>query len=338
MADRFESLENGEVISVQHDIQVLSGHRTFRVGEVSDAIKAHLEQAISNWNQADNGWFSPQGIDCEALRFSSPGWQKGRIRLCLEFCPDEPNLPAHSIATSLPTPTAISATTEPMGQAISPPLTAISATTEPMGVAVSLVSIPPTPFPPTVHETAPSTVTAVDTSLEQTTTHDTHAAVASPIEIAPTTVADTDIHHSAAFVAIPVVGIATIGAVVATIAAPDLPETITNLAPHAETTLELEHPTDLGTNSGGFDEIAFDFDLADKDRGIMIPNGMMELDLADLGLDFSEHDLLSFEENGMFTASAEFINLQDLDRPENSGMLIDEVWNEMNQGNWPGIN
>ena len=114
MADRFESLENGEVISVQHDIQVLSGHRTFRVGEVSDAIKAHLEQAISNWNQADNGWFSPQGIDCEALRFSSPGWQKGRIRLCLEFCPDEPNLPAHSIATSLPTPTAISATTEPM--------------------------------------------------------------------------------------------------------------------------------------------------------------------------------------------------------------------------------
>jgi KGK domain len=335
MADRFESLENGEVISVQHDIQVLSGHRTFRVGEVSEAIKAHLEQAISNWNQSDNGWFSPQGIDCEALRFGSQGWQKGRIRLCLEFCPDEPNSPAHSIAASIPTPTAISATTEPMGQAISPPPTAISATTEPMGVAVSLVSTPPTPFPPTVHEN--SVEISSDISLEQTTTHDTHAAGASPSET-PTTEADTTIHSSDAFAAIPVAGIATIGAVVATIAAPALPETIANLAPHAETTLELEQPTDLGTNSGGFDEIAFDFDLADKDRGVMIPNGMMELDLADLGLDFSEHDLLSFEENGMFTPSTEFINLQDLDRSENSGMLIDEVWNEMNQGNWPGIN
>ena len=335
MTDRFESLENGEVISVQQDIQVLSGHRTFRVGEVNEAIKAHLEQAISNWNQSDNGWFSPQGIDCEALRFGSQGWQKGRIRLCLEFCPDEPNSPVHSIATSIPTPTAISATTEPIGQAISPPPTAISDTTEPIGVAVSLVSIPPTPFPPTVHET--NVEISSDISLEQTTTDDTHAAVASPIETAPTTRADTTIHSSNAFVAIPV-GIATIGAVaVATIVAPDLSETIA-MAPHAETTLELEHPTDLGTNSGGFDEIAFDFDLADKDRGIMIPNGMMELDLADLGLDFSEHDLLSFEENGMFASSAEFINLQDLDRSENSGLLIDEVWNEMNQGNWPEIN
>ena len=336
MADRFESLENGEVISVQQDIQILSGHRTCRVGEVSEAIVAHLQQAISNWNQADNGWFSPQGIDCEALRFGSQGWQKGRIRLCLEFCPDEPNSSAHSVATSLPTPTAISSTTEPMGQAISPPPTAISDTTEPMGVAVSLMSTPPTPFPPSVDRN--SVEISSDISLEQTTTEDTHAAVASPIEIAPTTEADTAIHSSNAFAAIPVAGIATIGAVVATIAAPELRETIANLAPHAETILELEHPTEVGTNSGGFDEIAFGFDLANKDLGIMIPNGMMELDLADLGLDFSEHDLLSFEENGMFTPSAEFINLQDLDRPENSGMLIDEVWNEMNQGNWPGIN
>jgi hypothetical protein len=30
MSDRFESLESGEVVSIQHETQVLSGHRTFR--------------------------------------------------------------------------------------------------------------------------------------------------------------------------------------------------------------------------------------------------------------------------------------------------------------------
>jgi hypothetical protein len=36
-------------------------------------------------------WFK-QGIECETLKISSQGWQKGKIKLkvCLEFIPDEP--------------------------------------------------------------------------------------------------------------------------------------------------------------------------------------------------------------------------------------------------------
>jgi KGK domain len=38
-------------------------------------------------------WFG-DGIDCEALKIGAKGWQKGKvkIRVTLEFCPDEPEV------------------------------------------------------------------------------------------------------------------------------------------------------------------------------------------------------------------------------------------------------
>ncbi|WP_373542710.1 KGK domain-containing protein [Chamaesiphon sp.] len=319
MTDRFESLEHGEVISVQHETQVLSGHRTFRVGELSAAIKAHLEKAIENWTEENNGWFSDRGIDCEALRFGSNGWQKGRIRLSLEFCPDLPHPPAHSAASSIP-----AAATAPsqIGQAIAPP----PATPSPAATTNAADEIAATAIDPALHQDRATTIPVAEYFSPTDTTspapqHDNH-----PVDI---------------LAAIPVAGIAAVGGIaVAATAAPELHEAVTNLAPHADTTLELEHHLSdpSAPNSGGFDEIAFDFDIANSDRGIRIPNGTMELDLADLGLDFSEHELLDFEDNGMFHSTTEFINLQDLDRPATSGTPIDEVWNEISQGNWPGIN
>jgi KGK domain len=311
MNDRFESLESGEVISVQHDTQVLSGHRTFRVGELNDAIKGYLENSISGWSEDKNGWFNAQGIECEALRFGSNGWQKGRIRLCLEFCPDEPNSVARNAATSS-IPTMPTHAIDPLGHAIDPT--------------------------PTTHSSVATTITShQQDSVDRVATE---SAVPTPIPPTESEVTSNNQHITAA---IPMVaGIAAIGTVTAAaIAAPDLPEKVDPLPtvpPLADTVLE-EHQTDPSSlHSGGLDEIAFDFDLDRGDRGIMIPNGMMELDLTDLGLDFSEHDLLSFEANGMSDASEELANLHDLGKPENSGMLIDEVWNEMNQGDWPGIN
>jgi KGK domain len=303
MHDRFESLESGEVISVHHDIQVLNGHRTFRVGELSTAIESHLKKAIDNWNEENNGWFTPQGTECEALRFGSKGWQKGRIRLCLEFCPDEPNPPAAAIGTSLPTP--VNSTPDLIGQTISPP-------------------------------SVPHNVTTANTSDIRNASPVEAEAVASHT---PTPSVNTAEISSV----MPMAGMAAVGTVaaVAAIATPNLQENLGAMSPHhVETTLEPEeHHLDLNTAHGvSLEEIAFDFDAIDKDRGIMNPNGMMELDLTDLGLDFAEQDLLGFETNGMSDVSEEFFNLHDLGKSENSGMLIDEVWNEMHQGNWPGIN
>jgi KGK domain len=293
MNDRFESLESGEVISVEHDTLVLSGHRTFRVGELNEAIESHLKKAIENWSEENNGWFTPQGLDCEALRFGSKGWQKGRIRLCLEFCPDDPNPPAHS-TTSSSQPTDIGATTELMGQAIAPPSPVVPAMSSDAhnDTHINLETNTPVKSENTLDSLPGAEIAAMDTA------------------------------GVAAAVAIPAIGIASV-------------------IPHlADTTLELEehHFEANAAQASNFDEIAFDFDLVNHDRGVVTPNGMMELDLTDLSLDFSEHDLLDFEQPGIPDGSDEFLNLQDSSQSETSGMLIDEVWNELNQGNWTGSN
>jgi hypothetical protein len=308
MTDRFESLENGEVISVQQEIDVLSGQRTFRAGELNDAIKSYLANAIAGWSEEKNGWFTAQGIDCEALRFGSNGWQKGRIRLCLEFCPDEPNPAAQSASNSINTTATIPMVSVPVAHANDP---------------MSGVNI---------HHEGSVSQSSNDGYLP-TTNMSAHVP-----EITP--------HTYETSTEIPVAGIAAVGtvAVAAAIASVNRVEANTEkdlTIPHlADTVLELEehHPDSSAPPSGSLDEIAFDFDQSNDSQGRMIPNGLMELDLTDLSLDFSEQDLLSFEATGMSDPSEEFANLQDLDKPENSGMLIDEVWNEMNQGNWPGIN
>jgi hypothetical protein len=324
MNDRFESLASGEVVSVQHDAQVLSGHRTFRVGELSESIESHLAQAIADWNEQKKAWFSDRGIDCEALRFGSNGWQKGRIRLCLEFCPDDPSSSAQNIG-DLSTPTTTQPNPATVGTAnIAQPQSSISDT------ATNLHHQQPESTANTVAEMSPS----------ETVPQPEHGSTVATAEQVPAvSPTDEDNFHK---IAIPVVGIAAMGTVAAAAVAttPDW-QASTNLEqpPLVDTILEQEDRYgDRHAHHQSFDEIAFDFDTVDRDLAINSSSSTMELDLTDLGLDFNEQDLLSFEVNGMSDASAEFANLQDLDRPENSGMLIDEVWNEMNQGNWPGIN
>jgi hypothetical protein len=299
MSDHFEPLESGEVVSIQHETQVLSGHRTFRSGELNDAIKSYVENAISGWSEEKNDWFTDRGIDCEALRFGSKGWQKGRIRLSLEFCPDEPGMPALSASNS------------------SIPTTANSA-----------------------ESTINSPLTLSDSSSGAVASHEEVLSLSEDNLVATAT---TNTIQDRLTAVTPVAEIAAVGAVAATmsVALPDLePVSESATIPHlADVVLEPEHHdfNPISPNSGSLDEIAFDFGDADSDRGRMIPNGMMEIDLAD-GLDFSEHDLLSFEANGMSESAEGFGSFQDIGKPENSGMLIDEVWNEMDRANWPKVN
>lgn len=89
MDNQFEPLSIGEVLSVNESAEILIGHRTFRVGEFAEAIRTQLEYGIAGWNKDKNAWFSKDGIPCEVLRFNSQGWQKGKVRINLEFCPQE---------------------------------------------------------------------------------------------------------------------------------------------------------------------------------------------------------------------------------------------------------
>ena len=92
MTNNFEPLDGGEVLSVGESAQILIGHHTFRVGELAEAIRTQLKDGLggSSWTEEKDGWFSQTGIDCEVLRFSSRGWQKGKVRISLEFSPEQP--------------------------------------------------------------------------------------------------------------------------------------------------------------------------------------------------------------------------------------------------------
>jgi KGK domain len=306
MSDRFESLEGGEVVSIHNEAEVLSGHKTFKSSDLSDAIKSYVANAIPGWSEDKNDWFTDRGIDCEALRFGSKGWQKGRIRVSLEFCPDESDLAALGASNS----------------------------SVPTGANMPQSSVD-TPLTLASHPASAALASEEDRLMSHSAStvleHEEDRVMLEAVM--PTPVATSE-------VVIPVAGIAATSAVAAAMAmtSPDL-QTVSGYQPiphHTDTVLEPEHHDSSSPHSGGLDEIAFDFDLANNDRGRMIPNGLMELDVAD-GLDFSEHDLLSFEANGMSAAAEGFGSFQDLERPENSGMLIDEVWNEMDRGNWPKI-
>ncbi|GAB4190006.1 MAG: hypothetical protein Fur006_31790 [Coleofasciculaceae cyanobacterium] len=101
MDKRFEPLATGEVLSVDESVQILIGHRTFRVSELADAIKTQLEYGIQGWTQDKDAWFSEEGIPCEVLRFTAQGWQKGKVRINLEFCPLDPEEEAKGAAARL---------------------------------------------------------------------------------------------------------------------------------------------------------------------------------------------------------------------------------------------
>jgi hypothetical protein len=114
-------------------------------------------------------------------------------------------------------------------------------------------------------------------------------------------------------------------------------------APASDVVLEPRdlHPNRDTRDREVFNEISFDFDRTNsKDRRTIESNSGMELDLTDLGFDISEHDFLNFDTTWLPDPTQEFTNSSaHNDQPENSGMLIDEVWHEIeNQPNWPGIN
>jgi hypothetical protein len=92
MDEQFEPLADDEVLFVNAG-RVLMANPTFKVGEFIDALAQAISDREADWADENEGWFG-EGLECEALRFSTRGWQRGRVRIRLEFCPDnrEPKL------------------------------------------------------------------------------------------------------------------------------------------------------------------------------------------------------------------------------------------------------
>ncbi len=84
MGNKFEYLRNDEVISVEEKLHRNQSHiiksTTLQVGE--------LMQKLSEIISSKENWIF-NGFDCKVLRLGSGAWVKGKIKLALEFYPDE---------------------------------------------------------------------------------------------------------------------------------------------------------------------------------------------------------------------------------------------------------
>lgn len=107
MDKQFKPLNNGEVLSVNKSAQFIIGHSTFRVQEFMNALREQMMQHGFGSVSGDKAqWFSEEGIECEVLQFGSDGWQKGTVRLYLEFSPNEPttSVPSQASVTKIVPP------------------------------------------------------------------------------------------------------------------------------------------------------------------------------------------------------------------------------------------
>ncbi|MBF2029028.1 MAG: KGK domain-containing protein [Oscillatoriales cyanobacterium C42_A2020_001] len=86
--NEFQPLSDDEVLYVSLG-RVLMSNPTFKVGEFLDALAQAISDREDDWSDDNEGWFS-DGLECEALRFNAQGWQRGRVRIRLEFAPDGP--------------------------------------------------------------------------------------------------------------------------------------------------------------------------------------------------------------------------------------------------------
>ena len=87
MSDNFERLDREDVISVYSD-QILLNNRTFTVSEIIAALMPIVKEKSGNtWTEYKEQWFR-EGLDCKILKPGAKSWQRGKVRISLEFEPE----------------------------------------------------------------------------------------------------------------------------------------------------------------------------------------------------------------------------------------------------------
>ncbi|HEY9621375.1 MAG TPA: KGK domain-containing protein [Crinalium sp.] len=87
MDNDFGLLGDDEVIFVRSG-RILMPNPTFKVSELLDALAQAVSEREEDWTEESEGWFGA-GLPCEVLRFGNQGWQRGRVRIRIEFCPEK---------------------------------------------------------------------------------------------------------------------------------------------------------------------------------------------------------------------------------------------------------
>jgi KGK domain len=108
MSDTFEKLEREDVISV-YSGQILVNNRTFTINEIITALMPIIKEKSGNtWTEDKEQWFR-DGTDCKILKPGAKSWQRGKVRISLEFEPENleieelenGNMPTHQLNSPL---------------------------------------------------------------------------------------------------------------------------------------------------------------------------------------------------------------------------------------------
>ena len=78
----FQPLEPMDVVSYKGGGRLMNS-QTFTVAEFAEQVRSSMGKSY----QTHDPWFA-EGMPCRILRAGS-GWQKGRVRVSLEFYPDD---------------------------------------------------------------------------------------------------------------------------------------------------------------------------------------------------------------------------------------------------------
>jgi hypothetical protein len=97
MQSKFESISDDEIVSIQYEPvgrELSLNYNNFnsmqlKIQDFFEIIKRKLSVPDTTKSNLLN-----DGVNCQVLRFGSQGWQKGklRIKVAIEFCPDEPEI------------------------------------------------------------------------------------------------------------------------------------------------------------------------------------------------------------------------------------------------------
>ena len=86
MSYNFERLEREDVVSL-YSAQILLSNRTFMVSEFISALMTIIREKGGGLTEEKEGWFK-EGVDCKILKPSAKSWERGKVRITLEFCPE----------------------------------------------------------------------------------------------------------------------------------------------------------------------------------------------------------------------------------------------------------
>lgn len=87
MNNNFENLKGEDVVSVYAG-QIFISSRTFTVVEFIAAMMQATKKQLGDLTEGKETWFG-EGLECKILKPGAKSWERGKVRISLEFEPEE---------------------------------------------------------------------------------------------------------------------------------------------------------------------------------------------------------------------------------------------------------